>query len=104
MATLRLYVTVMTVVWLGLLVGVVLPGLRQGTLGLAEGTTLAERLWAGAVLTLPASLVLAVVLSWWCLGRRWERWAFYCSLLPVLNVVVAGVAWLWAGVQATPTR
>ncbi|WP_448380828.1 hypothetical protein [Gloeomargarita sp.] len=99
MQGLRLYLLAMTVVWLGLLLGVVLPALRQGTVGLAEVTTLAERLWAGAVLTLPVSLTLAVVLSWWCWGRRWERWALYSSLLPGLNVLVAGGAWLWLRVK-----
>ncbi|MEN9233294.1 MAG: hypothetical protein Q6J44_07220 [Gloeomargarita sp. DG02_4_bins_56] len=93
--------TTMTVVWLGVLLAVVVPAWAKGSLlAIGEAGTPAAQLLAAAVLTLPATLVAAMILSWWCYGRRWERWAFYCSLLPVLNVLVAGLAWVWA----MPTR
>ena len=53
--------------------------------------------WLGVLLALgeagTAAAQLLLTLSWWRYRRRRERWAFYCSLLPVLNVLVAG---LWA--------
>ncbi|MEN9217123.1 MAG: hypothetical protein Q6K90_07355 [Gloeomargarita sp. HHBFW_bins_162] len=101
MTMLQLYLALMTVVWLVVLLAVVLPALTTGTLGITEAKTTAGQLLAGAVLTLPGSLGLAIGLSWGCFWRRWERWAFYCSLLPVLNVLVAGIAWLWE-LQANP--
>ncbi len=95
MRVLGFYLLAMTVVWLGVLLAVVIPALTTGALGITEAGTRAGQLFAGAVWSLPATLSLAIVLSWWCFGRRWERWAFYCSLLPVLNVLAAGVAWVW---------
>ncbi|WP_071453763.1 hypothetical protein [Gloeomargarita lithophora] len=73
MQVLRLYLTLMTVVWLGVLLAVVFLEFLDG---FGDGN-----FW------------VAIVLSWGCFWRRWERWAFYGSLLPVLNVLIAGVAW-----------
>ncbi|MCS7031619.1 MAG: hypothetical protein NZL92_08830 [Gloeomargarita sp. SKYG116] len=102
MNVLRLYLSVMTVMWVGMFLAVVLPAFSRGVLGLAEARTVAQQLVAGAVLTLPGMLGLAVVSSWLCFWRRWQRGAIYCSLLPVVNVLVATVAWWWeAGLRAS---
>ncbi|MCS6782568.1 MAG: hypothetical protein RMI89_07125 [Gloeomargarita sp. SKYBB_i_bin120] len=101
MKLLRLYLILMTVVWASMLIAVVLPAFARGMLGWTEARTAAQRLLVGAVWTLPGTLGSAVIVSWLCFWRRWQRWAFYSSLLPVVNVLVAGVAWWWeAGVQS----